>query len=434
MAAVFAVACTAGSKAPTATSGSQGGSEQPVTITIWSEWTAKREIDAFNKIFSSFEQRYPWITVKSVTGVNDTKIIAAINSGAPPDVVLSFSLDNVGKFCQSGAWQDLTPFIQSDKLDLSQFPKSVFQYTSFAGKQCALPFLTDVYGLYYNKDMFANAGISGPPKTTEQLVADAEKLTVFNSDGSIKVAGFVPWDGYYEVNPVTFGSQFGAQWYDQGVTRSALASDPRWADMLTWQKELVDFYGAANLEKFVAGSGDEFSSNQDFEVGRTAMNLDGEWRTAFIKAEHPSLNYATAPFPVPSNLSNEYGMGQIGGTIIGVPRGSARPNEAWDLVKWMATDTTTLVNMANLVSNVPTTYAALKSPDLAVSPQFRTFLNVFRNRYSHYKQSSPLGSADQDLVASLMQRWQAGQVPDLGTALAQIAQQIDDALQQAQGP
>ena len=52
--------------------------------------------------------------------------------------------------------------------------------------------LTDAYGLYYNKDMFAKAGIAGPPKTMTELMADAKKLTVRNADGSIKIAGFVP--------------------------------------------------------------------------------------------------------------------------------------------------------------------------------------------------------------------------------------------------
>jgi len=32
--------------------------------------------------------------------------------------------------------------------------------------------------LYYNKDMFAKAGISGPPKTEADLIADAKKLTI----------------------------------------------------------------------------------------------------------------------------------------------------------------------------------------------------------------------------------------------------------------
>jgi multiple sugar transport system substrate-binding protein len=429
--ALLGAACTAGGGTEAPASVNPSASHEPVTITIWGAWTG-RELKQFNEIFPMFHEAYPWITVKSVGGINDDKIIAAINSGTPPDAVLSFGLDNVGKFCSSGAWQDMNPYIQRDKMDLSQFPSSVFQYTSYGGKQCALPFLTDAYGLYYNKDMFEKAGITEPPKTFSELVADAQKLTVKNPDGSIKVAGFVPWDGYYEVNPVTLSVFYGAKWYtDDTSSASAVATDPRWQSLLQWQKQFIDWYGADKLQRFVAGAGDEFSPANDFERGRIAMNLDGEWRTAFIENEKPNLNYATAPFPVPDDQADTYGMGQIGGTIIGIPKGSPHPEEAWQLVQWMATDTDALVHMANFVRNVPTTTASINSPDLDVPEQFQTFLDAFQNQLSHYKQSSVIGSADQDLMGNFIEKWQAGKVSDLPAGLQQVAQQIDDQLNEA---
>jgi multiple sugar transport system substrate-binding protein len=181
----------------------------------------------------------------------------------------------------------------------------------------------------------------------------------------------------------------------------------------------------------VAGQGDEFSTANDFQEGRVAMNLDGEWRTAFIADEAPDLNYATAPFPVPDDRTDQYGMGQIGGTIIGIPRGSDNPEEAWLLLQYMATDTDTLVYMANNVRNVPTTIAALESPELDVTPQFQTFLDIFQHPGSHYKQHSAIGSADQTTLADFAARWQAGTATDLEGGLQQVAQQIDDQLAQA---
>jgi multiple sugar transport system substrate-binding protein len=127
-------------------------------------------------------------------------------------------------------------------------------------------------------------------------------------------------------------------------------------------------------------------------------------------------------------------MGQVGGTIIGIPKGAPHPEEAWLLVSWMATDTPTLVYMANTVRNVPTTYDALSSPDLDVTPQFQTFLDIFANPNSHYKETSAIGQADQDLMASFMEKWQAGKVSDLQAGLDEVAKQIDDQLSQAQTP
>ena len=436
--ALVATACTAGGGDEGPAPEPPTGSQEPVTIEIWGAWTG-RELRQFNEIFTGFTDQYPWITVDSRGDIGDQKIIAGINSGDPPDVVLSFVLDNVGQFCSSGAWQDLTPYMERDDFDLSQFPEAALTYTSFAGSQCALPFLTDAYGLYYNVDMFDAAGITEPPQTLSELADAAKKLTVYNPDGSIKVAGIVPWLGYYNMTVLTMGNVLGAEWYSEDGTQSAIDSDPNWKALFEWQRQFIaDVYGdgdfqtgADKVERFVAGQGDEFSTAQDFQTGRVAMNLDGEWRTAFIADGAPDLNYATAPFPVPDDRVDTYGAGQIGGTIIGIPKGSPHPEEAWLLVQYMATDTDTLVYMANNVRNVPTTIEALGSPDLDVTPQFQTFLDIFQNPGSHYKAHSAIGSADQTILAAFAEQWEAGKTDDLEGGLAQVAQQINDQLAQA---
>ena len=431
--ALVAGACTAGggdgepSAPPTV---NPSASQEPVTIEIWGAWTG-RELRQFNAIFENFTAEYPWITVNSVGGVSDQKIVQAINSGTPPDVVLSFGLDNVGKFCESGAWQDLTPYIEQSGFDTSQFPDSVFQYTSYGGSQCAFPFLTDAYGLYYNVDMFEEAGLTEPPKTMSELVDYAKQLTVFNADGSIEVAGFLPWQGYYETNGLTLSIPWGCPWYNEDGTESGF-TDPCWAELMDWQKELIDFYGQENLQEFVAGQGNEWTGENDFQTGRVAMNLDGEWRTAFIADGAPDLNYMTAPMPMPDGLEDEYGRGQVGGTIIGIPDGSPHPAEAWLLVSWMASDTDTLVYMANIVRNVPTTFAALESPDLDVTPQFQTFLDMFADPLSHYKPTTPIGDGDQAAIGAVLEDWQVGRITDQQAALQEAADEVNNLLAEAQ--
>ncbi len=102
------------------------------------------------------------------------------------------------------------------------------------------------------------------------------------------------------------------------------------------------------------------------------MTLDGEWRTAFImRGKHPDLNYGTAPFPAADDHPELLGSSRVGGTIVGIPKGAKHPDQAWLLVKFLATDTNYLVNMASPppsgVGNVPTTLAAAGSPDLTAA-------------------------------------------------------------------
>jgi multiple sugar transport system substrate-binding protein len=68
------------------------------------------------------------------------------------------------------------------------------------------------------------------------------------------------------------------------------------------------------------------------------MMLDGEWRVAFLKNEHPELKYGTAPMPVDPAHKSAYGSGYVNGTIIGIPKGADHEEEAWKLVKYLTTN------------------------------------------------------------------------------------------------
>lgn len=441
---LIATACTAGgtSSTPAATI-NPSASHEPVTISLTGEWTSKRECDQWKGSFvSGFESTYPWITVDAKCGVTEDKTIAAINAGNPPDAFLSFGVDNVGKYCKSGAWSDLNPYIDGpDGFDRSMFPPAALTYTSFEGTQCSLPFMTDTTGLYYNLDMFQKAGIAAPPKTTDELLADAEKLTQFNPDGSIKVAGFVPITSYYccGSNLLNLGHMFGASYLDdQG--QPAFASDPAWGEMFQWQHDFItqvygtgDFQtGADRLKTFVAGAGNEWGKPQDFQTGRVAIMIDGEWRNAFMKDFAPDMAYDTAPLPTSPDRTDLYGSGVAGGTIIGIPKGSPHAAEAWLLIKYLATNTDTLVEMANLVNNVPTTTESMTSPDLTLPPQFGTFMEVFQNPNSGYRPTTVLGSELEQYLLNFAQDWQAGDATDLQAGLQAAAKQTSDALAQAE--
>ena len=107
-----------------------------------------------------------------------------------------------------------------------------------------------------------------------------------------------PRPGFYENAPAHY-----APHVRRAVGRTTTASrrwrpSPGWADFLNWQKDLIDFYGYDKLTRWQAGAGDEFSASNAFERGKIAMTIDGEYRTAFIKDEHPELDYGTAPMPV----------------------------------------------------------------------------------------------------------------------------------------
>jgi multiple sugar transport system substrate-binding protein len=403
------------------------------TITIWVGWSA-RELKEFKKIVAEYDRKHSDVNVKVVGGINDDKITAAIRSGNVPDVVSSFTSANVGSYCKSGAWVDLKPFLQKDHLNVNVFPKTSQYYTQYQGKRCALPFLADVYGLYYNKKMFKAAGLKSPPKTMSQLTAYAKKLTKKNPDGSIKVAGYNPFLGFYAGNAPdlsTYAPLFGAKYVD-GSGKSELSRDPAWTRLLKWQKSLVDWYGYKKLQKFNAGAADEFSASHAFEIGKLAMMIDGEWRVAFIQAEHPELSYGTAPAPVDDAHPNLYGAGYVNGTIIGIPKGVKHKDQAWKLLKYLTFDKHPLALFSNGIRNVPTTKASLNSPEIKPDAHFKTFLKIFANPNSKTSPITAAGNAYGTLIQAFAVKWQAGHAGDLKGGLKKLDKQIDAQLKQAQ--
>ena len=420
--------CGGSSKSASSTSSSTTKVE-PANITIWTPFVDP-ELITFKKVVKDFETKNPGIHVKVIGGTNDDKIVAAIRGGNAPDVAQSFTSDNTGVFCPSGAWIDLGPYMQKDGVKDSIFPEAPRDYSKFEGKRCALPMLADAYGLYYNKTLLAKAGYKSPPKTISELTAMAKRLTQRDSSGKLKVVGFNPFPSWYENVPAHFGPSWGANWVDSGGNSNL--NTPAWADQLRWQKSLIDWYGYDNLVRFNAGAGDEFSASNAFETGKVAMHMDGEWRVAFLKREHPELKYGTAPFPVADDKADLYGAGYTTGSIIGIPKTSKHKDQAWLLVKYLGTNPTALAELSNGIQNVPTTSASLKSPALKPLPGFQTFLDVFGNKNTTTTPITRIGAANQETFQSFIAKYLSGSKKDLEGGLKNTDEQIDAMEKQAE--
>jgi multiple sugar transport system substrate-binding protein len=430
--ALVTVACTGGStpQGPVQTV-DPSSSPVPVTLNVWGFYT-EHELDNFTSVVDDFEAKYPWITVNMVPGKEFGDIVRGINAGTPIDTAIDVGPDNVAKLCDSGGWQDLNPYMEADDVDFAAtFPAAVKTYTNYQGKQCALPMLTDAFGLYYNKDLLGDAGYTEPPTTLTELADMAKKLTTYNADGSIKVLGFNPLSNFYECPNMYVGNAWGAKWYNDDGS-SAFGTDPAWQQAFQWDKDLADSIGYDKLVQFkadVGGANSEWNEQNAFQVGRVAMMYDGEWRTGYDPGAMAKLNYGTAPFPTADDKTDLYGSGLIGGTVVGIPSTAEHPSEAWLFVKEITTNAEFLTTLANKLFNVPTTNDTLEDPTLSADEHFKTFLDIAANPNSSFRPLTTLGTGDADLEAAFLVKWEAGKIPNLQQGLDDLAAQIDQEMQ-----
>ncbi|MGW2488777.1 ABC transporter substrate-binding protein [Streptomyces sp. NPDC001606] len=423
-----ATACTGQSA-----SGATDDPTKDTTITFWHAWSAPGEVAAVRSLVAGFEKAHPNIHVHVVGDMTDDKINQALRSGGDraPDVISSFTTNNVGKFCSSGALVDLNPFFHKSGIDpAATFPKAMNEYTQYDGVRCTAPLLGDAYGLYYNKTAFRKAGIARPPRTWSEFAADAKKLTVPDGD-SYRQLGFMPDYHGWESTTEHYLAQFSPVYFDRNG-RSNLARDPAFARGFTLQKRLVDELGGfRRLERYRATLGDEWGPRHPFHTGQVAMQMDGEWRLGMALAARPRFEIGVAPLPVPDDQASRYGKGYLTGTVTGIAATSHKQNAAWEFVRYITTDTDAVVGFANAIHNVPSTLAALKSPKLRYDPRFKTFLDIAADPDSTTTPASVNGGQYLVTIQQFGYAYESGKVTDLQAGLRSTAAQIDTDIAQA---
>ncbi|WP_392967483.1 ABC transporter substrate-binding protein [Streptomyces sp. LN245] len=427
--ALLATACTG--QSDDEGFGEDASKEQ--TINFWHGWSAPNEVKAVKSLVAGFEKAHPNIHVAVVGNMTDDKINQALRAGGAkaPDVVSSFTTNNVGKFCSSGAFVDLNPLFKQARIDPeATFPKAMNEYTRFDGNRCTVPLLGDAYGLYYNKTAFEKAGITSPPKTWSEFEKDAEKLTITKGD-SYSQLGFMPnYHGWESTTEHYFG-QFSPTYFDSSG-KSNIAKDPAFTAGFTLQKKLVDALGGfKKLETYRSKLGDEWGPKHPFHTGQVAMQLDGEWRLGMAEEAKPGFEIGVAPLPVPDDRADQYGKGYITGTIAGIASTSKKQSAAWELIKYMATNTDAVVGFANDIHNVPSTLAALKSPKLKYDPRFKTFLDIASNPNSTTTPASINGGTYLVTLQQFGYDYESGRAKDLKAGLESTAKQIDTDIAQA---
>lgn len=137
-------------------------------------------------ICEDFNKENPDIFVEPVyTGNYDdtvTKIQTAVQGGTPPDVFVSLATQRF-TMASTGMAMPLDELIAADgqegKAYIDDFLEGFMEDSYVDGKIFSIPFQRSTMVLYYNKDMFKEAGLDPetPPKTWEEMADYAQKLT-----------------------------------------------------------------------------------------------------------------------------------------------------------------------------------------------------------------------------------------------------------------
>lgn len=271
-------------------------------------WGEQARWDAQRKVNDAFTAKYPNLTVKLITIANQddywTKVQTMIAGGTPPDLAFEQEMltpTHVAK----GFMEDLTPYMQKD----SSFHKDWLAPASYGpftvnNQIYAIPEMTYVDVLFYNRTMFDKAKLSYPNSTWDwnKLREVAKKLTLdTNNDGKIDQYGysFIAYPNFL----------YTYMWANGG---DLVLADRKTAVVNSKQNvEAFQFLHDLIYKDKVTPSPQINKDNAfSFETGKVAMLTIGSWDTATCDLNKLNYGIALPPkAPTGKRVCNEYPNG-----------------------------------------------------------------------------------------------------------------------------
>ncbi|MCM3634004.1 ABC transporter substrate-binding protein [Paenibacillus camelliae] len=352
-------------------SSSSTKSSEPVNVLWWHSMGGELGA-AVTELVAQFNSSQSDIIVEEVyQGSYDeslNKMKASMDSKSGPALIQVYEIGS--RFMiDSGATTPIQTFIDAEQYDLSLLEENITNYYSFDGQLHSMPFNTSNPILYYNKDMFAAAGLDPDkaPATFEEVAEYAEKLTQGGQAG----ASFAIYGWFME----QFFANQGSDYLNNGNGRTSAATESNLnnevgVETLTWWKELVDQGHALNLGRATA------DTKKAFLAGQVAMTLDSTASLrGIVDAAEGQFEVGTGFLPKAANAAE--GGVVVGGASLWIMNNKSQEEQqaAWEFIKFLAKPETQAYWHVN-TGYFPITKAAyeetLVSDNLAKYPQFQT--------------------------------------------------------------
>jgi ABC-type glycerol-3-phosphate transport system substrate-binding protein len=312
------------------------GQDQEVKqVTLMHYFSGELGAQAMTEILNNFLATHPnYVILTNPVGHEEfkTTILIMLAGDEPPDFFSYWAGARVQFVVDAGRLAPIDDLWQSAGLD-AVLPASLASgATIYNGQHYLVPFGYHFAGLFYNKQVFADAGITDLPQTWDQFLAVCDQL---------KAAG---------VAPIALGSmnRWPAQfWFDYLLLRTAgpeyraklmagqaAYTDPEVVHVMEMWKELTDkgyFYPDANAYDWT-DAGDQVAN------GEAGMTLMGTWLTGYWDGNGliPGEDYDMFPFPVIDDTVPVAAVGPVDGWVLADK--ARHPDTAKELMAFLLTD------------------------------------------------------------------------------------------------
>jgi raffinose/stachyose/melibiose transport system substrate-binding protein len=316
-------------------SGNGASSNGQVTLTFWTNAIPGPGLVYFQNAIKAYDALHPNVTIRMQSIQNedyDGKLQTALNSNSTPDILLQRGGGKMLAMVNANKLQPLT-LTAADQQNVSA---AALASESINGKVYAMPLDTQPEGIYYSKDLFAQAGITATPTTIPELEADVAKLKAIHV-APIAVGAKDAWPAahwYYN-----FALRECSQATMNAAGTTLKFTDPCWTkagDDLTAFLKVNPFEAGFLTTAAQVGAGSSAGLVANHKAG---MELMGAWDPGTIQTltpnQKPLPDLGWFPFPaVPGGQGDPSAM--MGG-VDGYSLSSNAPKEAFGFLEFLLT-------------------------------------------------------------------------------------------------
>ncbi|MDP2933487.1 MAG: extracellular solute-binding protein, partial [bacterium] len=313
-------------------------SNKPVELVIWKTFDSEENL---RPIFDAYKKLHPNVSFrfeKKDIADYENELLTAFAKQAGPDI---FSIHN--------------DWVPKYKDYLATAPEGLFSQREFqdtfvdvakedlydpAGNLYAVPMSMDVLALYYNRDLLGSAGISVPPRTWDEVIADVKKLTRQDKLGNFLINGIALGTSSNVNRSVDVLSllmlQNGTQIFNTERTLVAIDRVLTKPDGSSYNPgaQALEFYTqfANPAKETYTWSVRNNQSIDAFASGQAAMMISYSYITPLIRGKSPLLNFGVAPVPQIDMTKPKVGFANY--FAEGVSKVSPNTSVAWDFLRF----------------------------------------------------------------------------------------------------
>lgn len=361
-------------------------------LTIWLGYPELAPV--YQAVANDFEKDHPGVKVQITSYTlreSEKKITMALVAGTGPDLFNLSAPSIAANLATSGYLAKLPP--EAVSWVKSSTPEWLAVVIDSLGAY-GLPVLMGPKRLFWNMDMFEEAGISGPPETWQEVMADAARLAKYDSNGnlvrsgvSLRISG--GGAGVAQKFEIWLASA-GGRVIEQTATGYKAGYDNQ-AGFDTLKQHLDILY------RYKADSFNVKHDAEAFALQQTAMFVREAWVVGYMQDHAPDVRYGVAQLPRHSSSG-----GRATYDAVYVSAFSKHVDLAWEYAM-MFVQPKYQKFMLTSVGWIPSNQIADYSDIVQEIPQYKAFLE--NPNWADYHELSDFGIAPEaEIFTKLAER------------------------------